>query len=346
MKLSTVLSRKWIKHPKPILYPGEIGAWDDLMVDCPDVLTDGTGRYYLFYTGHSTRTHKWAIGFAGSKDLYNLEKYNGNPILEQDDAGWDKRIDGATVFKHDDRYYLFYEATSSFSLSKSRFASFLPYPIRKGLGGLRRWVRFFSSTLPSQAVEHAHGRAIGFAVSDDLKHWTKHMGNPVLMRSNKGWDSCGVFSPCVQYANGLFHLFYGGSDGVRIHSGLATSNDLANWTRLEEPVLEAGPLGSWDDASLLIVSIIRLEDAYVAFYEGQDRLNNYAIGVAYSNDLRRWTKFEGNPVITKGQVGSADEKYVNSPHGFIEGERAYIFYGALDGKLRGRSMVAYLDGCE
>jgi predicted GH43/DUF377 family glycosyl hydrolase len=345
MRLKRLLAGRWVKHQKPLLNLGASGEWDDLMVDCPSIFSDGPGRYHLFYTGHSTKAHKWAIGVAESTDLFNWTKCKGNPVLDSGPAGaWDQRIDGPAVFRHDDRYYLFYEATSSFSLGRSRAVHLLPYGFRKRLGSARRWIRSFKAVQVSQAVEHAEGRCIGFASSPDRLNWTKHPANPVLGPNGEGWDSRGVFSPHVCFEDGLFHLFYGGSDGTKIRDGLAVSKDLANWERRPEPVLDTGPPGAWDDASVIIVSVIKLEDAYCAFYEGQDARNEYAIGVASSTDLKRWTKFGGNPVITTGEAGGLDERVVNSPHGFIEGDRVFVFYGAMDSKMRGRSMVASLSG--
>jgi len=84
-------------------------------------------------------------------------------------------------------------------------------------------------------------------------------------------------------------------------------------------VLVPGPVGNWDDSSVIIVSILKLEDAYVAFYEGQDRHNQYAVGLAFSSDGIRWKKYERNPILTKGAPGMFDERLVNSPHGFKTG---------------------------
>ena len=86
------------------------------MVDCPCVITDGPGKYLLFYTGHGTNNHKWGVGAAESEDLFNWKKSVNNPVLLSGGVGeWDQRIDGPTALKHDNGYYLFYEASSAFS---------------------------------------------------------------------------------------------------------------------------------------------------------------------------------------------------------------------------------------
>lgn len=344
MKLSDILNGRWIKHPAPVLCPGKQGDWDDLMADCPSIFSDEPEKYYLYYTGHSTKAHKWSIGLAESRDLFNWTKYANNPILTSAEPGsWDQRIDGATVFKHDTMYYLFYEATKSLSLGQSRIAFFIPYPMRKRLGTFKRWLNSMRQVPASQAAQHATGRCIGLASSDNKINWIKHSDNPILMPSEgNAWDSCGVLSPAVQLINGVIYMFYGGSDGQRICSGAATSKDLYQWEKFESPILIPGIEGAWDDSSVLIVSVIKLEDAYCAFYEGQDRNNNYGIGIAYSYDLLKWKKFDKNPILSKDRQGELGERLINSPHAFIEGERVFIFYGAHDFKMKGHSMVAYL----
>jgi hypothetical protein len=56
-----------------------------------------------------------------------------------------------------------------------------------------------------------------------------------------------------------YYLYYGGSDGYVIRTGLAESRDLYSWKRRQDPVLEPGSEGSWDDRSIIIVSILKLE---------------------------------------------------------------------------------------
>jgi len=341
MKLIDLQQGNWEKYSGSILSLGVSGEWDDLMTDCPSIFSDSQGKYQLFYTGHSSRSHSWAIGLAESKDFSNWKKFPGNPVLTSGDArAWDQRIDGPAVFKYQDKYYLFYEATPVVPFSQSQMSYKIPFFLRKALGGARRWWRSRQSLLLSQAVLHAQGRCIGFAESSDLYYWKKYSGNPVLRPSESDWDSRGVFSPFVFCKDDRFFLFYGGSDGLKISSGIAVSLDLANWQRNEKPILSPGSEGSWDDASVLVVSVLKLEDAYVAFYEGQNIRNEYAIGFAYSYDFIAWSKYENNPIIKKGSLGLVDERMVNSPHAFLKEESLYIFYGSQDFKMHGHSSMA------
>jgi len=343
MKLDTLLHGEWFKDPQPVLNIGKIGTWDDLMVDCPCVFSYQNGEYLLLYTGHNSRNSDWGIGCAISKDLTHWIKEAGNPILPLKKAeGWGSHIDGASVLSADGKFYLFFEAVADRPVSvTSRIADTLPCFLRRWGGSCKRNIERLVGHAPSQAARHAAGRAIGFMVSDDMKYWSSAGANPVFRISEAGgWDSAGVFSPCVLSMEGKYYLYYGGSDGRRIRTGLAESRDLCSWKRHRDPVLVPGPVGNWDDSSVIIVSILKLEDAYVAFYEGQDRHNQYAVGLAFSSDGIRWKKYERNPILTKGAPGMFDERLVNSPHGFQDGDDVFCFYGAGNHRMEGRCMRA------
>jgi hypothetical protein len=343
MKLDTLLHGAWLKDPYPVLDVGPKGVWDDLMVDCPFVLSRRDGEYLLFYTGHGSKNHEWAIGRACSADLDHWVKDRDNPFLSPGQPGiCGKHIDGAVVLFFRKKFFLFFESVDECPISiVHRLADALPYPLRSWGGFCKRKIGRLLGYVPSQAVRHASRRSIGLVMSDDMLHWSAGRANPVFRVSEAGrWDSSGVFSPCILPVDGKFYLFYGGSNGKTIQTGLAESHDLYSWEKNPDPVLSPGVDGSWDESSVIIVSILRLEDAYIAFYEGQDRHNQYAVGLAFSFDGRRWEKYGKNPILTKGSPGAYDERIVNSPHGFQRGNEIFCFYGASNFKMEGRCMRA------
>ncbi len=74
------------------------------------------GWFYMTYGGcPQYYDYPVAIGLARSKDLYQWERYPGNPILERGLPGtWDEgAIWFATVLKKDLTYYLWYEGTGA-----------------------------------------------------------------------------------------------------------------------------------------------------------------------------------------------------------------------------------------
>ena len=73
---------------------------------------------------------------------------------------------------------------------------------------------YYAGKTPKRAVE------IGYATSTDLRHWTKHPGNPVL---NKG--KCN--DPFIFFENGIYYLFYtSGGDCIFY----VTSTNLVDWS--------------------------------------------------------------------------------------------------------------------
>ncbi|MFA6455718.1 MAG: T9SS type A sorting domain-containing protein [Bacteroidota bacterium] len=73
------------------------------------------------------------------------------------------------------------------------------------------------------------------------------------------------------------------------------------------PVLIAGPTGSWDENvdGIYGCSVIYHNSKYHMWYGGY-KGNVGAIGYAYSDDGTSWTKYSGNPVFTPGAAGDFD----------------------------------------
>jgi predicted GH43/DUF377 family glycosyl hydrolase len=64
------------------------------------------------------------------------------------------------------------------------------------------------------------------------------------------------------------------------------------------PVLSAGPSGSWDDAHVFKPVVLKDGEGYKMWYRGNDGSNPDRIGLATSADGIDWTKHPGNPVIS------------------------------------------------
>jgi hypothetical protein len=96
------------------------------------------------------------------------------------------------------------------------------------------------------------------------------------------------------------------------------------WTKdtLNNPVLDPGPSGAWDDGSVAIPSILFEGNTYHMWYAG--RSSNQRIGYATSPDGITWEKYddptttdpqfaESDPVLNPGQPGAWDEKQALIP---------------------------------
>lgn len=93
---------------------------------------------------------------------------------------------------------------------------------------------------------------IGVAYSSDLLHWTREAENPVVKAAPGAWGQQFAADPYVAWDGKQWLMFYyglGGADvdGKRhVQEGLAVSEDLLHWEKVEDPILMVGERGSLD----------------------------------------------------------------------------------------------------
>jgi len=153
------------------------------------------------------------------------------------------------------------------------------------------------------------GSAVGFATSADGLHWSKYAGNPVLVPSATGFDAVLIgTSLAVMFDGKTYRLYYEGRNGTLSQTGLATSTDRIHWTKdPSNPVLPAGPPGSWDESEALATSIFGHGGTLYMIYTGSSKHSPpQGLGLATSSDGVTWTKFPGNPIFTSGGPGQWD----------------------------------------
>lgn len=289
MRMREALLGQWQVARSPVLCAGREGDWDAEAVYTPQVIQESDG-YRLYYTGRCDSVH-WAIGMATSSDLIHWKKHP-EPILRSG-TEWDQQIDFPWPIKVKGVYHLFFEA-------KRLVHS--PYPVDPVHG---RW--------PGMTVYHMYSRTTGLAVSPDGIRFTKEPG-PVFEPGPAGaWDANGICASRVYPWNDGFVMTYAGSDSRLARTGLAFSKDLRHWQRYERnPIMDVGTTGAWDSHSVLFGSVVALEDGYLGAYEGEDG-ERMQIGVAYSTDRIRWTRYEGNPVIQVPLGYRAHDTFVCAP---------------------------------
>ena len=94
-------------------------------------------------------------------------------------------------------------------------------------------------------------------------------------------------------------MWYIGSDGEIDAVGYATSPDGTTWTKYAgNPVMSAGPAGSFDDASVWPGTVLYDGQEYQMWYTGEKNASEFtwAIGYAESDDGLSWTR-HSDPVI-------------------------------------------------
>jgi len=164
--------------------------------------------------------------------------------------------------------------------------------------------------------------------------WTRYASNPIFAKNaTSSWDSHFVNAPTIcTHLNGTayqdvsnnYFMYYCGSghnDGLNNdQTGLALSTDLYNWTRLDNGdggrVLKFGngvfQDGQWDDADVQLGTVLYDNGTFHVWYNGNNNpSSDYCrLGYANSTDGKNWTKYTGNPILSQGPDGDADDLYV------------------------------------
>ena len=103
-----------------------------------------------------------------------------------------------------------------------------------------------------------------------------------------------------------------------------------DWIRYENnPILELGPSGSWDEISIEGCSVIFDGTIYHMWYTGNNGIN-FRIGHATSTDGISWTKDALNPVIEIGLPGSWEGNRVFADAVLLNGTTFHMWYSGND----------------
>ncbi len=260
--------------PNPILKESGPEAWDEKSCETAGVLKDGY-TYYLYYhaigQGHGYRT-----GVAtASHPLGPWKKYEKNPIIPGPCA--------KILKESHDKYYAWYQNGESprgeinLASASHPLGPWVPYeknPILKNVGYVSGVVKvkgtyflyheagdIFLATAqkPEGPWEKYSGPAVDSPASRALEDEVKITENPVLKGDIGAWDSSRYFpgggysEGSVLYHDGVFHLFYTGSQtcptqAARLESiGYAFSFDGYNF--IKHPKNPIGPREKNPDAS-------------------------------------------------------------------------------------------------
>lgn len=162
------------------------------------------------------------------------------------------------------------------------------------------------------------GYRTAMAVSEDLLHWEK---KGVVLDSGSGhpWDNNGraissLLCDIDIYGNrqlirydGKYWMYYHAYPGVGYEVGAAvnglawtTDEELLEWHCEDAPVFEKGEAGQWDGDGLYSTWIVPQGDRFLLYYNGkqfQEQGWHEQVGVAFSDSLRGWQRYEHNPVL-------------------------------------------------
>ncbi len=155
--------------------------------------------------------------------------------------------------------------------------------------------------------------AIGYAQSTDGIQWTPAPNNPILEPDGSGYDAMCVSIGVPVYENEQWIMYYAGNSnpcaGPGQHIGRTTAASLdGEWVRDEEPLLEAGQPGDWDEGFIMPHAVIHTEEGYVMFYSGGSEFLlplPRLVGMATSEDGLHWTKYN-DPQTNEAAYANSD----------------------------------------
>ena len=223
------------------------------------------------------------------------------------------------------------------------------------------------------------GYQTGLASSADLVHWTRtalvgprdpnsgftkyNLAISSILRDKNLHGSGEALKVNGQYlAAWNAYPSAGYEEGAAV-IGLATSRDLLHWT-LTDPVLYPADGESWEHGGLYRPDLLLDKGTYYLYYNAKtDTLPksegggwHEQTGVATSTDLKRWTRYAGNPILRNGQRGSAtwpasnplhdqtppttdarDSRFASNPYVIKNGSEYAMFYFGFGYQRPGRA---------
>lgn len=166
---------------------------------------------------------------------------------------------------------------------------------------------------------------IGYAWSADGLHWTKHNLPVLTVGSSGAWDNAFLEGPSVLLDGNTYKMWYAGYDAIVdgqssdgcVNIGYATSVDGINWSKYAgNPVLSTS-LNGWDMLYVQDPHVIKKDGQYHLWYGGVDTSNlggyGQQTGYATSNDGINWSKYAGNPILSRGNDGTWDHNLASFP---------------------------------
>jgi len=202
---------------------------------------------------------------------------------------------------------------------------------------------------------------IGYATSVDGMNWSKDSSNPILTPGNTGtWEAGAVGTPTVILDGSEYKMWYAASmtnPPTQIRIGYATSTDGISWQKdiLNNPVLDLGSSGEWDDYWVTQPTVVKDGSTYKMWYTGSRLpIGTERIGYAISPDGINWTKYddpstpnapfaESDPVL-EVTAGAWDQFYVFQPCVIINSSNFEMWYAGNNGSIQSIGHATSLDG--
>jgi len=174
---------------------------------------------------------------------------------------------------------------------------------------------------------------VGYVTSTDGYTWTKQGDEPVFMTMDVPYARIGMFASSVLVEDDETWVLYfytwdsSGFPSASVIGRATASAPTGPWVADDEPALQPGGQGEWDEKQVLAPHVLKTEAGYIMYYGGVDTVGVQQIGMATSSDGITWTKFndpattdkpfiESDPVFQPGEKDSWDAGWVHQPRVF------------------------------
>lgn len=183
------------------------------------------------------------------------------------------------------------------------------------------------------------------AQSDDLVHWQSpelafgfgpegqfdHGGRSVGAYLYESYD---IRAPrLLKRRDGKFWTLYGAyprQGGYELrpgYEGVATSDDGLHWQRAQDAYIlsvHEPECQAWEKDCIYQPWLVEHQGKFFNFYNAANGSQEQT-GLAFSDDLLRWTRYGQNPVI-RNTPGGYDELFASDPKVFWDGDHWVMFY--------------------
>jgi hypothetical protein len=206
--------------------------------------------------------------------------------------------------------------------------------------------------------------SIGYATSTDGIAFTKYEGNPILSADGSGFDAH-TLSECAPIVQGdTWVIYYNAHNVSRAgpgkYIGRATAPSPSGpWTRMDNPVLQAGSAGEWDSRLATPDGVFATDTGYVMYYSGSNGFPNqpWRIGMATSPDGITWTKYDdpatpdapyalSDPIFAQGDAGTWDSASAANTAVLPGTDGWEMYYTGCVGSVEALQSVGYATGTD